>query len=180
MYFNFTSLHTFLAEWALNWSCQILIIPNQMGWRNQQWSEEKRNQDSGDFYLALLHLRNTDQEELPSPAKLFMPRFLRTNIPISSNLLQPSICIPQEIQGKILALRLHSKIYNKTSVKPTQFYPHQLVMFQKKPGSLWSPGTVVNLTKEPRYMHIKTEDGVLVSRNTTHATPVKTSSLTDS
>ena len=46
----------------------VFLVGNELLYNvNRIKGMMKRTQDSEDFYLALLHLRNTDREVLPSP-----------------------------------------------------------------------------------------------------------------
>ncbi|XP_047998259.1 uncharacterized protein K02A2.6-like [Leguminivora glycinivorella] len=52
---------------------------------------EKSFEDNTDPYLALLHYRCNEKEYMKSPAELLMSRKLRSNLPMSKELLKPKV-----------------------------------------------------------------------------------------
>ena len=54
---------------------------------------EKCHRDQSDIFLALLHTRNTTNDEIPLPAQRLMSRPLRSTIPITGVRLKPSVQI---------------------------------------------------------------------------------------
>ena len=127
---------------------------------------------SSDFYLALLHYRNTPQQgHTKSPAQRSLSRCLRSNLPVHMKLLLPESESNESelIKAQIAQKRLQAKVqYDKTASfqTPKQIDIGDYVYMKPNPrqrGSPWKYGQVMS-TPTPRSYVIKSDSG-LVRRN---------------
>lgn len=125
-----------------------------------------------DPYLCLLELNNTPSTDLPAPAELLMSRKLRGVIPRTQELLKPQVT---DLEKTKAALRkrqeLSKKYYDRGSRKVEGFCPGEEVVFQKSPGSSWTPGAIKEVLDRPRSYRLVAEDGGVVERNQRHILP---------
>lgn len=118
-----------------------------------------------DPMLGLLNLRTTPRVNTSSPASGLMGRNLRSNIPCSPNYLNPKITIDKDRQT-LIANRMLSKASHDRTAKPRKpFCVGDVVMFQKLPNSIWTPGVIVSLASTPRSYIVKTKEGSSYKRN---------------
>lgn len=60
---------------------------------------EKSHRDGTNVFLNLLNLRNVPRDaKLGSPAQRLMSRQTRTTLPVSSKLIEPHVCEPQQVK----------------------------------------------------------------------------------
>ncbi|XP_046406352.1 uncharacterized protein K02A2.6-like [Ischnura elegans] len=112
-----------------------------------------------DPYLALLNFRNTPRGKVHSPASNLMSRNLRTNIPCSFQALIPKITYDKD-RPILQENKYKSKEYYDRSAKShPQYRVGQKIMFQKKPNSIWVPGTILEKGQTPRSYVVEGEEG---------------------
>lgn len=129
----------------------------------------KCSESGNDPYMALLHLRTTPKENLPSPAELLMSRNLRTKLPsVAKNF------IPKLIDDKLYKKQLNNKIlksaenYNVNTKNREKIKPGDKIMFKKYPTSLWFHGEVTENCEEPRSHIVRDDEGAHYRRNEQH------------
>lgn len=129
----------------------------------------KCQDDSTDCYTALLQYRTTRKEDIPSPSELLMGRVLRTKLPCLSESLKPKTFDQSEIEKKFIKRKENmSNYYNRNTVKLKPINVGEKIMFKKTPTSVWYPGTITDISKEPRSFIIQGQDGSTYRRNRQH------------
>lgn len=126
-------------------------------------------QSGTDPHLALLTLRNTPVTGLKySPAQILMGRVLRSTLPASKAVLQPSI--PKHIQETLQHLQSQQKRwYDRTAAPLPAFKGGDRVYMRIR--NTWKPATVVSIRDEPRSYDAVTSSGTVYCRNRRHLRP---------
>ena len=122
----------------------------------------KAKADTVDPYLALLDLRNTPRDGLPSPAQLFFGRRTQTRFPTSPKLLQPQTIsdVPTKIHEKQQMQKLY---YDRGAKSLPSFEAGQSVLLRD--NSKWKPATIITNASTPRSYIVQTPEGINFRRN---------------
>lgn len=132
----------------------------------------KKTADAGeDIYLALLSFRNTNKNNVESPAQLLMSRKLRTLVPMHYKCLKPKLNY-NRTRNQLYVNKQRMKGHFDRHSKPLQSLCNgQDVLFQKKPNSNWSSGNIIRETEEPRSYIVIDQNGKSYRRNRIHISP---------
>ena len=124
-----------------------------------------------DEELALLEFRNTPITGLnESPTQLLMSRRLRSVLPMTSTLLQPSVV--EGIKEKLEQRQQRQKgTYDKRAKPLPRLHPNETVRYRM--GKTWRQATVVSEHSSPRSYRIQTPQGTIMRRNRCHLRQVK-------
>ena len=137
---------------------------------------KKCHDDGSDPHLALLELRNTPIQGIGlSPAQMMLQRRTRTLIPISQDLLKPTVSYPQaSIERRVKAQK---RCYDKVAKSLPPVNNGENVLFDtfdplaKRPK--WRAGTVVDkVIDKPRSYIIQDQNGTPFRRNRVHIKPI--------
>ncbi|UYV61569.1 K02A2.6-like [Cordylochernes scorpioides] len=134
-------------------------------------------EESTDPYLALLNLRNTPHNNLPSPAQILMSRKLRSIIPSKTSQFVPSMINNEAIQKQLVDNQVKMKNYYDRHTRPAD--PLSItdrVWFRK--DNRWIPGQLKNQANEPRSFYVKDQEGNEYRRNRIHIREDKRSETT--
>ncbi|UYV70568.1 K02A2.6-like, partial [Cordylochernes scorpioides] len=124
-------------------------------------------EESTDPYLALLNLRNTPHNNLPSPAQILMSRNLRSIIPSKTSQFVPSMINNEAIQKQLVDNQVKMKNYYDRHTRPADpLSIKDRVWFQK--DKRWIPGQITNQAHEPRSFYVKDQEGNEYRRNSIH------------
>ena len=168
------------AEFAKSWDFQIVTssptYPQSNGLveRNVQSIKNllKKAHDAGKAEeLALLEFRNTPITGLnESPAQLLMGRRLRSSLPMTDSMLQPSIS--EGVKRKLEQRQQRQKHFYDRGTKPlSSLQPNEVVRYQA--GRIWKPAVVINKHPNPRSYNIRTPQGSVLRRNRCHLRQTK-------
>ncbi|UYV68861.1 hypothetical protein LAZ67_6001298, partial [Cordylochernes scorpioides] len=134
-------------------------------------------EESTDPYLALLNLRNTPHNNLPSPAQILMSRKLRSIIPSKTSQFVPSMINNEAIQKQLVDNQVKMKNYYDTHTRPADpLSINDRVWFRK--DKRWIPGQLKNQANEPRSFYVKDQEGNEYRRNRIHIREDKRSETT--
>ncbi|UYV67996.1 hypothetical protein LAZ67_5002745, partial [Cordylochernes scorpioides] len=124
-------------------------------------------EESTDPYLALLNLRNTPHNNLPSPAQIMMSRNLRSIIPSKTSQFVPSMINNEAIRKQLVDNQVKMKTYYDRHTRPADpLSIKDRVWFQK--DKRWIPGQITNQAHEPRSFYVKDQEGNEYRRNSIH------------
>ncbi|UYV75474.1 K02A2.6-like [Cordylochernes scorpioides] len=124
-------------------------------------------EESTDPYLALLNLRNTPHNNLPSPAQILMSRKLRSIIPSKTSQFVPSMINNEAIQKQLVDNKVKMKNYYDRHTRPADpLSINDRVWFRK--DRRWIPGQLKNQANEPRSFYVKDQEGNEYRRNRIH------------
>ncbi|UYV79499.1 K02A2.6-like [Cordylochernes scorpioides] len=130
-----------------------------------------------DPYLALLNLRNTPHNNLPSPAQILMSRNLRSIIPSKTSQFVPSMINNEAIQKQLVDNQVKMKNYYDRHTRPADpLSIKDRVWFRK--DKRWIPGQLKNQANEPRSFYVKDQEGNEYRRNSIHIREDKRSDTT--
>jgi hypothetical protein len=118
----------------------------------------KVEEDGGDFYLALLLLRNSPRDGvLGSPVQRFMSRRTRTNMPTAVELLQPKVLDPEIVRDRLSETRLEQKYYYDKNAKVLpEIRSGDAVRIRTQSG--WQPATYVSKDQMPNSHVVRAGD----------------------
>ncbi|UYV74913.1 K02A2.6-like [Cordylochernes scorpioides] len=134
-------------------------------------------EESTDPYLALLNLRNTPHNNLPSPAQILMSRNLRSIIPSKTSQFVPSMINNEAIQKQLVDNQVKMKNYYDRHTRPADpLSIKDRVWFRK--DKRWIPGQLKNQANEPRSYYVKDQEGNEYRRNSIHIREDKRSDTT--
>ncbi|UYV84812.1 K02A2.6-like, partial [Cordylochernes scorpioides] len=134
-------------------------------------------EESTDPYLALLNLRNTPHNNLPSPAQILMSRKLRSIIPSKTSQFVPSMINNEAIQKQLVDNQVKMKNYYDRHTRPADpLSINDRVWFRKDKS--WIPGQLKNQANEPRSFYVKDQEGNEYRRNSIHIREDKRSETT--
>ncbi|KAB0799250.1 hypothetical protein PPYR_07130 [Photinus pyralis] len=126
---------------------------------------KKSLEEGKDIFDALIQYRNSPLKYLDySPAQLLMSRICRTKLPISADLLKPTLCkgVREKLQ---LRLANNEKYYNKTATDLKTLKPDQNVTVFNHIDKTWTPGKIIDIAQNPRsYKHESSSDLVQQSK----------------
>lgn len=134
---------------------------------------ETTKRDGTDFYLNLLHLRNTPRDRiLGSPAQRLLSRRTRTVLPICKQLLDPAAKSTASIKAQLTKKCGAQKGYYDKSSRPlAPLLPNQVVRLQTQKGHE-KLGMVRSNCGEPR-SYVVVSEGREYRRNRRHLLPVQ-------
>lgn len=120
---------------------------------------KKCKHDKKDMDLALLAYRNTPVAGLPySPAQLLINRQQRTNLPITTVLLEPRI--PKQAYEKLKEKQSKVKArYDRTAREKQHFEKGQKMYIRNK--DRWEAGKIVSEHDAPQSYIVEDEDSIL-------------------
>lgn len=123
------------------------------------------NQDVREY---LLHYNNTPIPGLHcSPSQILNSRILRTELPVSSECLQPfvQVNIPELLKIKQgITKHMHDRHRLKKELK---YKEGDNIVFRTRNDSFWQKGTILKKSKEPRSYYVsRYGDGKCLRRNT--------------
>ena len=119
---------------------------------------EKSHKERTDVFLNLLNVRNIPRDSiLGSPAQRLMSRETRAAIPVSTNLLKPSLKCTQQINAQLLNKRLTLKRHYNKSSHPLRPLAEGQVVCMQTPKGYDQLGTVQGMSKEPRSYMIQSK-----------------------
>lgn len=168
----------FMKEWDIKHVFTSPYFPKSNGLAERSVGIIKRllskcDESGQDPYLALLNLRNTPRDNLPSPAELLMSRKLNCRLPRSKQMLKPRCVNPNLIKPKINQKRQTSKFYHDKVSKPlNKLDDGKEVMFKKQPkDKKWVHGKVQSSLNQPRSYIVSDDYGNLYNRNRVFISP---------
>ncbi|UYV78984.1 K02A2.6-like [Cordylochernes scorpioides] len=127
--------------------------------------------------IALLNLRNTPHNNLPSPAQILMSRKLRSIIPSKTSQFVPSMINNEAIQKQLVDNQVKMKNYYDRHTRPADpLSINDRVWFRK--DKRWIPGQLKNQANEPRSFYVKDQEGNEYRRNRIHIREDKRSETT--
>lgn len=122
-------------------------------------------QKCNDRYKALLNYLSTPLSDVGySPAQLNSSRRLRTNLPISRELLRPEIVGSQAIKRRLSAKEKQKSYFDKSARELPELKPGEVVRIKPDPGSsksTWKEATVTSKCNTPRSYLVDTGERVL-------------------
>lgn len=167
----------FLKEWGIKGNRTSPYHPRSNGLAEKSVGTVKQmlrkcDQSGEDPYLAMLNLRNTPRNGIPSPAEMLMSRKLNCRLPMSTKMLKPK-CVRLEVQQKLVQGKEKSKHYYDKHSKPLSNLNHgQNVMFKRNPkDKAWTYGKLKSKDKEPRSYIVEDQDQNCYRRNRIHIVP---------
>uniref|UniRef100_A0A3P9BS95 Integrase catalytic domain-containing protein n=1 Tax=Maylandia zebra TaxID=106582 RepID=A0A3P9BS95_9CICH len=133
---------------------------------------ETSKRDGTDFYLNLLHLRNTPRDNiLGSPAQRLLSRRTRSTLPVCKKLLTPTAKVTTTIKTQLTKKRKTQKQhYDKSSKLLSPLTPNEVVRLQTQRGHD-KIGVVSKVCAEPR-SYVVESGGKEYRRNRQHLLPV--------
>ena len=110
-----------------------------------------------DPYKALLLYRNTPLEDVNlSPSQMLMGRRLRTQIPMTREMLKPQLYDREEVLPKLKERQRKQKLqHDKTAKELPPLRNGQLVRVRE--GNKWKPATVTEILPSPSSYKVETE-----------------------
>ncbi|GBO99797.1 Retrovirus-related Pol polyprotein from transposon 412 [Eumeta japonica] len=163
----------FCNEWGITHKTSSPYLPRSNGLAERSIQTVKKllnkcKESNSDPYMALLHLRTTPKENMPSPAELLMSRILRTKLPSIAENFKPKL-VDNNLYKTQMNIKISKSVenYNKSS-KNYDIKPGKNIMFKKNPKSLWFHGEVVANCEEPRSFVVRDDDGVQYRRSEQH------------
>ncbi|KAB0791240.1 hypothetical protein PPYR_03040 [Photinus pyralis] len=168
--FNSYSFGEFSKEWNFNVVCRSPNYPKSNGLAEKAVDIAKKLlkkslEEGKDIFDALIQYRNSPLKYLDySPAQLLMSRICRTKLPISADLLKPTLCkgVREKLQ---LRLANNEKYYNKTATDLKTLKPDQNVTVFNHIDKTWTPGKIIDIAQNPRSYKVLDENGAVVIRN---------------
>ena len=160
-----------LAEWGIKLTHSSPGYPQANGLAENMVKTVKRTLKKAaatgtDPHLALLSLRNTAVTGLDvSPAQMLMGRVLRSPLPCTSAVLQPST--PKDIHDRLRHLQTQREKYYNVGTRPLpELTPGTTVHMKTRQG--WKPAVVLSKRVEPRSYCVESPAGVIFRRNRRH------------
>ena len=116
-------------------------------------------EEADDPYKALLSYRNTPLDEVNlSPSQMLMGRRLRTQIPMTREMLKPQLYDPEEVLPKLKEMQRKQKLQNdKTAKELPPLMNGEFVRVRE--GNKWKPAKVTEILPLPRSYKVETEWG---------------------
>lgn len=163
-----------LKEFAKEWNFEIVTrSPNYP--RSNGLAEKgvaiaknllkKSIEENKDIYAALLDYRNSPLKHMNyTPSQLLMSRMCKTKLPISADLLKPTLCENVNERFK-LKQEYHKKGYNKAAKDLQPFEPNTDVTVYNHVSNCWEPGIVTSKHDSPRSYIVQDSNGTMVRRN---------------
>lgn len=129
---------------------------------------KKCNEDSSSVEIGLMNYRNSPRDDkLGSPNERFLCRKTNTIVPMIEIHTKPKII--ENVTQNLQIEREKQKFYFDQHVRQRDV-PNigEKVNIQDPATKIWQSGIVVALTNKPRSVIIKTDEGVVLRRNTIH------------
>lgn len=163
-----------MREFSKEWNFKILLRSPQYPQSNGLAEKgvgiaknivKKSLEEGKDMFEALLQYRNTPLKFINySPAQLLMSRICKTKIPISADLLKPTLC--NNVSDKLkYRLDRNESYFNKNAKALPDIDPGQNVTVFNHITKSWEPGQIVRKHEAPRSFIVQTENGEIVRRN---------------
>lgn len=141
----------------------------ERGVRSAKQLLEKCARDGSDIYAALLNLRNTPRNGMPSPAQRLLSRRTRTLIPVVETQLLPHV--ETDVQAALFRLRTKGKMsHDKSARRLSPLEPGQVVRMETSRG-FDKLATVHGKARQPN-SYVVHSDGRTYVRNRRHLLPV--------
>ena len=167
-YFDCYEFKEFCTSWQFKHTTSSPRYPKSNG-EAERYVQTIKNvlKKSNDPCYALLEYRTTPLSGVGySPAQLLMGRRLNTKLPMSKNMLKPTVVNWQKVKEGIEENQWSQKKYYDKGTKPlVELTPGESVRVWKEKDGLWKPGVVQKVADEPRSYWIKGNDGSVLRRN---------------
>lgn len=161
-------------EFAKNWNFNIITrsanYPRSNGLAEKgvgiaKLLLKKSIEEGKSMCEALLQYRNTPLKTINySPSQLLMSRICKTKLPISAELLKPTLCTGVYNKQKIRQVN-NKNYFNKHTKDLKELSPGQNVVIFNPVKNYWEPGKIVKLDNKPRCYKVLDKLGNIVSRN---------------
>ena len=175
-------MQKFAAEWGIKLTHSSPGFPQSNGLaeitvKTVKRALKKAATTGTDPHLVLLSLRNTPVTGLDvSPAQMLMGRVLRSSLPCTSTVLEPST--PRDIHDRLKCLQTRREQYYNVGTKPLpELSPGTAVHMKTRHG--WKPAVVLSKRVEPRSYSVESPAGVIFRRNRRHLRTIHPSLLGD-
>ncbi|XP_044759023.1 uncharacterized protein LOC123316837 [Coccinella septempunctata] len=163
-----------MKEFAKEWNFEILLRSPQYPQSNGLAEKgvgiaknllKKSLEEGKDIFGALLQYRNTPLKHINySPAQLLMSRSCKTKVPISAELLKPTLCT--NVSDRLEHRSLQNELYFNKNTRPLpDLKEGQNVTVYNHVKKYWQPGQIVREHQSPRSFVVKTEKGEIIRRN---------------
>ena len=169
MPFNSVQFRSFAADWGIKLTTSSPTYPQSNGQAERMVGIvknmlKKAEEDGQDPYIALLEYRNTPLSGLSySPAQMAMSRQLRSKLPVTQDMLKPSVVSAQaELRARQTE---YKRQYDKSARPLSELQPGDVVRYRH--GKQWEPAIVKGTAGFPRSYIIEHEGGEL-RRNRRH------------
>ncbi|CAL9699765.1 unnamed protein product [Knipowitschia caucasica] len=175
--FTSQTFRDFVTSWEFEHVTSSPEFPQSNGLSERAVRSAKRllettKRDGTDFYLYLLHLRNTPRDNiLGSPAQRLFSRRTRSTLPVCKTMLKPAAKVTTTIKAQLTKKRKAQKQHFDKSSKPlTPLTQNQVVRLQTQKGHD-KIGVIRRVCSEPR-SYVVESDGKQYRRNRQHILPV--------
>lgn len=172
--FNSAAYLTFAQEWGFETKFTSPHFPQSNGHAERTVQTIKNmlrkcKDENSSLNYALLQYRNTPLPDTGySPAQALFGRRLRTKLPVSASLLQPTTAPPAEIiASKERSKDVQEYYFNRSATELEPLRPQQPVWVKDALTDIkWQPGTVQSVGPTPRsFVVAKDAPGGTVVRN---------------
>lgn len=171
--FSSNDFAKFCSDWGIDHQTSSPYLPRSNGLAERSIQTIKKmfrkcRETGTDYFTSLLHYRTTRKNDMASPAELLMSRVLRTKLPSMSKTLKPRLSKSDNLEKSKIKKENIENNYNRNSKNIRPINVGGQIYFKKNPLSVWLPGTIVEICKEPRSYLIKDGEGVTYRRNRQH------------
>ncbi|XP_054283462.1 uncharacterized protein K02A2.6-like [Macrosteles quadrilineatus] len=151
-----------MREFAREWNFEIVT-------RSPGYAQSKVQYDNKDLKMALLELRNMPVKHLGySPAQLMFQRRCKTTIPVTEELLKPTL--NDGVQDRLnTRQQLQKKYYDRSAKDLRVVRNNERVVFRNE--GRWEQGKIVNQGPTPRSYWVEGDNGATLRRNRRHLKP---------
>ena len=174
MPFNSHRMHTFAADWGFHILTSSPNYPRSNGMAERYVQTIKlflkKCEHSGeDVYKSMLAYRETSVSGCSySPAEMLFNRSIRSNLPVTTQTLQPSIPLAREELER--RQETHKRYYDRGTRPLDDMYPGEKTWIRTDHDTEWSQGTIVDKYEAPRSYLVDNGQSV-VRRNRSHLKP---------
>jgi len=128
---------------------------------------KKNRYDENKLWYSLLEYRNSPLEGIKlSPAQLLLNRRLKTNKPVSAELLEPEIFETNKILNQLVLNReKQEKRYNVNSRERDQIKLGNAKYLYVRYNGTWNKAENLGKSESPRSYRVKLLDGTVLIRN---------------
>lgn len=169
--FNSKEFKKFMYDWGVEHRTSSPYYPQSNGLAERSIQTVKKMLtkcllSNTDPYLGLLSLR-TSKHLGYSPSQLLMSRNLRTRIPVTQEILQPTVVDVQEYKQNVLDYQGKMKAkYDRNATTRSPLRQNTPIFFKKLPtDKSWKRGKVVENVSEPRSVIVEDREGNKYRRN---------------
>lgn len=129
----------------------------------------KTDNENKDFRMALLELRNMPVKHLGySPSQLMFQRICKTTIPVSKELLKPSL--NEDVQNRLLARQqIQKRNFDKSAKDLRNLDNGEKVIYRG--DRKWDHGKIIDNGPTPRSYWVEGDSGNIFRRNRRHLKP---------